>query len=136
LRRYVESLPADYGTFVFLLLNGDSFTSDFLSKDELVERCAAVGNEKLLLFLAGKPFTDDPDMAWRKDGPWGYSNAQLFILRNAKRLLKPTDVPGLKECQSTLNRPDWAIAMAELSGERPRDLARSAAALRRAVHGV
>jgi hypothetical protein len=59
-RRSIERLPADDATFVFLYLRANDKGAGLLSDAELVERCAAVGSEKLMLFLEGKAPTDGP----------------------------------------------------------------------------
>lgn len=111
----IDQLPGDDRTWTLLRLYEPEFNGDgLITERELVEQCAALGNEKLLLLLEGKIPSDDPDLQWRRDD-YPYARSRLFVLRHATTLLKPTDSPRLKACEPLQATPWWAIARAELN---------------------
>ena len=135
LRHEVEALPQPERAWMFLLLRGaplpenDEGPTTLIRTTELVADLKTVRHDDLLKLLRKDMISDDPVLQSQPNNNYLYHSMCLFVLENARELLRPDDAAFLLERErwernhrqlgivDPLISAWWAIAAAELDSE-------------------
>ena len=101
----IKALPPKERAWTQLFIKTRSFTNveDYLSDADCLAALKEVGPDQIMKFLNCKPVVDDPDLSFKvaeEDRGRVYFWMALFVLKNAKELLRFEDVPSLLELET------------------------------------
>ena len=130
----IKALPPNERAWTQLFIKTRSFTNveEYLSNADCLAALKEVGPDQIMKFLNCMPVVDDPDLSFKvgeEDRGRVHFWMALFVLRNAKELLRVEDVPSLLELE-TFQREnptlldvssEWAAAAAELAAQKNTD---------------
>ncbi|MHC2066710.1 HEAT repeat domain-containing protein [Bremerella sp. T1] len=140
IRQRIEQLPPDEQAWVFLWLSEQPGRKWLVSDEELLDACRSLGPDKMLRMLQHEIPSDDPDLQSRKRNNSSYHHMQIYVLKHAEQLLRPTDADALLQCEQwerdyqkhnvsdPLLSPWWAIAAAQLQPDKAAEILHAAMA--------
>jgi len=129
-RRRIEAIPEPDRTMTLLWLHGEAGADELTADDDLVGLARALGPRTLMGILRRNPPSNDPDLEPRKNNNGPYARMCVFILKNAKDLLRFADAATLLEQEKwerdfqrhgitdPLISPWWAVGAAQLDAAR------------------
>jgi hypothetical protein len=95
----------------------------FLVKpDDMLQAGKRLGPARLMDLLQGKAISSDPDLGTDLPSLVGRRVLSVYVLKNARALLRTEDGPTLLTLEDAFRSPWWTIAAAELQPARARKL--------------
>ena len=130
----IKALPLNERAWTQLFVRTRSFTDieDYLSEADCLATLKEVGPDQIMKFLKCESVVDDPDLNFEAGKEYRHRVHFLmvmFVLKNAKQLLRVEDVPSLLELE-TFQREhrtligvssQWAASAAELAAQNDTD---------------
>lgn len=129
LRAQIDQLPEPDHTFTLLRLKAELGADVLVLPEELIVLLKKLGPDSLLDILRRKIRSRDPDLQPTGSNNFSYASMCLFIMKNSRALLRPSDAKTLLDQEAwerdfqnqgitdPLISPWWAIGAAQLNDE-------------------